>query len=255
MIFVAAGTQDGRELVAALLDRGYSVTASVVSRYGEQLLKGKNSRNLTINDEPLDAEAMKAYFCEQGVKLCLDASHPYAVNVSRNAMQAAGALGIPYLRFERDLTALDYDRIYVVHSYAEAAKQAAALGRHIFMTTGSRNLRGFLSEPCLQGCIVTARVLPTAEVMEICEEAGLTPKQIVGLQGPFSKELNKALFTQYKAESVVTKNSGALGGTDTKLQAAAELGLPLVVIDRPRLDYDHVAYSFADVFDFVQENM
>lgn len=255
MIFVAAGTQDGRELVAALLDKGYDVAASVVSQYGEQLLRENGSRGLIVNDKPLDAAAMEAYFLEHDIKLCLDASHPYAANVSENAMQAAHKQGIPYLRFERDLTALDYKNIHIVHSYAEAAGKASFLGKRIFLTTGSRNLKSFLSENCLADCVVTARVLPATGVMSLCEEAGLRPGQIVAMQGPFSVELNKALFLHYKAEVIITKNSGSLGGTDTKLQAASELGLPVVVIDRPRLSYDQVAYNFEDVLAFVQENM
>ena len=252
MIFVAAGTQDGRELVATLLDSGYEVTASVVSRYGEQLLKSNPDKKLVINDEPLNLAAMQSYFKEHDITLCVDASHPYAANVSENAMEACHLLDVPYLRFERDLTALDYEKVHIVHSYEEAAAKAAVLGRHIFLTTGSRNLKNFMAEPALKGCTVTARVLPTSKVMVLCERVGLTPAQIVAVQGPFSTELNKAMFQQYEADVIVTKNSGTLGGTDTKLQAAAELGLPVVVIDRPKLEYDNIAYSFSEVLDFVR---
>lgn len=253
MIFVAAGTQDGRELVDTLLDSGYEVAASVVSRYGEQLLGGSRKPRLLVNDEPLGPEAMQDYFREQGVSLCVDASHPYAVNVSENAMAVCRKLGVPYLRYERDLTALDYERIVIVHSYEEAAAEAARLGRHIFLTTGSRNLKSFLEAHAVQGCTVTARVLPTAKVVELCESLGLTPGQIVALQGPFSTELNVAMFRKYEAEVIVTKNSGSLGGTDTKLQAAAQLGLPVILIDRPRLAYEHVARSFGEVLEFVRK--
>ena len=80
----------------------------------------------------------------------------------------------------------------------------------------------------------------------------MTPKEIVALQGPFSEELNIALYRQYGAEVVVTKNSGEIGGTDTKLTAARKLGLPVVMIDRPKLDYDVIAYTFEEVLDFVK---
>ena len=80
----------------------------------------------------------------------------------------------------------------------------------------------------------------------------MTPKEIVALQGPFSEELNIALYRQYGADVVVTKNSGEIGGTDTKLTAARKLGLPVVMIDRPKLDYDVIAYTFEEVLDFVK---
>ena len=129
----------------------------------------------------------------------------------------------------------------------EAAEEAAKLGKVIFLTTGSRNLSKFTVSPHLQDCRLIARVLPTAEVIGLCEEMGLAPDQIVALQGPFSAALNRELFLRYGAEVIVTKNSGTLGGTDTKLQAAAELGLPLIVIDRPPLAYDCLCSTFEEL--------
>ena len=252
MIFVMAGTQDGRELVKVLLAEGYEVTASVVSSYGRQLLEENHGSSLVINDEPLDGEALENYFRSHRIKACVDASHPYAINASRNAMTACRGAGVPYLRYERDLTQLDYDKAVIVHSYEEAAEEAAKLGKVIFLTTGSRNLSKFTVSPHLQECRLIARVLPTAEVIGLCEELGLAPDQIVALQGPFSAALNRELFLRYGAEVIVTKNSGTLGGTDTKLQAAAELGLPLIVIDRPPLAYDCLCSTFEELKENLQ---
>ena len=134
----------------------------------------------------------------------------------------------------------------------EAAREAARLGKTVFLTTGSRNLKAFTTSEDLKGRTVIARILPTAKVLAECEELGLTPKEIVALQGPFSEELNIALYRQYGADVVVTKNSGEIGGTDTKLTAAKKLGLPVVMIDRPKLDYDVIAYTFEEVLDFVK---
>ena len=113
----------------------------------------------------------------------------------------------------------------------------------------SRNLSKFTSAECLRDCRLIARVLPTAEVIGLCEDLGLAPDQIVALQGPFSAALNRELFLRYEAEVIITKNSGTLGGTDTKVQAAAELDLPLIVIDRPPLAYDCLCSTFEEVRD------
>lgn len=253
MIFVAAGTQDGRELAGALLSAGYPVTASVVSSYGEKLLE--RYPGIVVNDKPLDAEALEAYIREHGVRLFVDASHPYAANVSQNAMQACHAAAIPYIRYERQSVPVAYKNVCRVETYEEAAREAARLGKTVFLTTGSRNLKAFTTSEALKGNTIIARILPTAKVMDECEALGLTPKQIVALQGPFSEELNIALYRQYGAEVVVTKNSGEIGGTDTKLTAAEKLGLPVVMIDRPKLEYDVIAYTFEEVLDFVKEKI
>ena len=161
MIFVAAGTQDGRELAGYLLKMGYEVVASVVSAYGESLLK--QYQGIKINCEPLDVAGFVEYFKKHHIEAFVDASHPYAVNASQNAMDACHKAGIPYIRFERPETPLKYDKAHYVDSYEAAAKKAAELGDSIFLTTGSRNLGVFAKAEALAGKRVICRILPEPE--------------------------------------------------------------------------------------------
>ena len=107
-VFVAAGTRDGRELAGYILQQGYQVTASVVSSYGESLLN--SYQGIQVSCEPLDEEGFIAYFHRHGIGVFVDASHPYAANVSENAMKACRRAGVAYIRYERQQAALDYDR-------------------------------------------------------------------------------------------------------------------------------------------------
>lgn len=249
MIFVAAGTQDGRELAGFLLEKGQRVTASVVSRYGEELLS--RYPGICINDRPLDETALADYCRAHGIAVFVDASHPYAANISANAMNACRACGIPYIRYERQSAPLAYTKAHYVADYEEAAKVAASLGKHVFLTTGSHNLKAFTEASALQDCVLTARVLPDPKVVEECTALGLRPSQIVALQGPFSEALNEELYKKYEADVVVTKNGGTVGGADTKFAAAMKLGLPLVIVERPRIAYDNMAQTFAEVLEFI----
>ena len=253
-IFVFAGTADGRQLVSALLAKGFAVTASVVSRYGGELLESAQTagHDLVVNVQPLDEAGLIEYCRTHAIAAIVDASHPYAVNVSENAMAAAEKLGLPYLRYERSLSELRYDDIHIVHSYEEAAETAASLGSTIFLTTGSRNLKKFTEAPALQEKTIIARVLPTPDVIAQCIDLGIQPGQIVALQGPFSQALNRELFLRYHADVIVTKNSGDIGGTDTKLAAAESLHLPVVLIDRPKLEYPTIAHTMEDVADWLR---
>lgn len=252
MILVIAGTQDGRELVQKILAIGVKVAASVVSSYGEKLLANGND-NLIINDKPLNESELNDYLNVNHVTMIVDASHPYAVNVSKNAMLAAQRTGVPYIRYERDVSKLNYDKLQLVYSYEEAAETAAKLGKNVFLTIGSRNLAKFTTAAVLKNNVITARVLPSREVIELCENLGLMPKQIVAMQGPFSIELNTAMFLNYQADVVVTKNSGSIGGTDTKLEAAKTLDLPVVVIDRPKLNYANIGHTYEEILAFIKE--
>lgn len=248
-IFVAAGTRDGRELAGYILGHGYQVTASVVSSYGESLLK--SYQGLVISCEPLDVDGFVQYFRRHGIDVFVDASHPYAANASLHAMEACRRAGTAYIRYERQQTPLDYDRAYYVADYQGAAVRAAELGERIFLTTGSRNLEVFARSGALRGRELICRILPEPEVVKQVRELGFTPANIIAMQGPFSLELNKELYKKYNAQVVVTKNSGITGGADTKFAAAIEVGLPLVIIDRPKIHYERIAYTFEDVLAFI----
>lgn len=252
-IFVVAGTQDGRELAGFLHENGYKVIASVVSKYGEELLK--QYEGIEINDKPLDSAGLTDFIAKNNISLLVDASHPYAANASQNAMTACHNTKIPYIRYERKQTVLDYEKAYYVENYAEASKKASELGKNIFLTTGSRNLEAFTTSPYLKDCKLTCRVLPEPEVVFLCRNLGFLPESIIAMQGPFSKLMNLEMYKKYEADVVITKNSGSLGGTDTKVEAAMELNLPLIIIDRPKVQYDNVTDNYDDVLAFVRKEI
>jgi len=250
VILVIAGTKDGRDLIT-LLAKEYPVMASVFSDYGRDLLK---LDNLSIHTGPLDSEGLTELIANHNITLVVDASHPYAVNVSKNTMQACKNSQISYLRYERPCATMPvYEKLYVVNDYLQAIERSASLGKVIFLTTGSRHLRLFKVAEGLQNHRLIARILPEANVLTECLELGFSPQDIIALQGPFSHELNKALFKDYQAEVIVTKNSGQIGGCDTKITAAMDLGLPIVLIDRPKIDYSQIVYGIEDVIQFVKE--
>lgn len=243
-IFLIAGTEDGRKLAKFLADKDFEVTASVVSEYGKKILE--QYENIQINDKKLDTAELEKILREGDFKILVDASHPYAENISQNAIEASEKANIFYIRYERPEVEVTYKKIYRVESYEQAAEVSARLGKNIFLTTGSRNLKKFLSCEAVRDCNITARILPTAEVLAECEKF-LSPKNIIAIQGKFSVELNAELFKHANAEVIVTKNSGEVGGADTKIAAAEMLNLPVVMIDRPKIIYPRVAKNFDEV--------
>ncbi|MBR4151336.1 MAG: precorrin-6A reductase [Selenomonadaceae bacterium] len=248
-IFLIAGTEDGRKLAEFLSEKSFDVTASVVSDYGRKLLE--TCARIKINDKPLDKDELEKILREGDFKFLVDASHPYAKNISANAIEAAHAAQIIYIRYERAEINFAYEKIFTVDSYEAAAVKAAELGKNIYLTTGSRNLKIFVD--LLKDSNLTVRVLPTSEVLSQCEALGLSPKQIVAMQGAFSTELNVELFKHAGAEVIVTKNSGAIGGADTKIQAAQILNLPVVMINRPKISYPNLAATFDEVLKVVSD--
>ena len=88
-----------------------------------------------------------------------------------------------------------------------------------FLTTGSNRLDLFAKDSKKYNKHIIARVLPAIASLQICENCGISPKDIVAVQGPFSESLNIALYEKYNADVVVMKNSGTLGGTETKFDS------------------------------------
>lgn len=245
MILVLAGTLDGRQLGKFLRENGLRVALSVTSEYGAALAEGCAD---FINHEALDEVALEKFVSEHQIKIIVDASHPYAQKVSALAMAVSASNNLQYIRYERQQnTFIDYDKMFFVDTIAAAAQQACALGKNIFLTTGSRALPEFCQYINLEEYNLTVRVLPDAKVLAECVALGLTPKNIVAMQGPFSQEFNKEMFLHYQAAVIIMKDSGPVGGTEEKILAAKDLKINVVLITRPKINYGTVCRDFAEV--------
>ncbi|GAB6158358.1 precorrin-6A reductase [Desulfotomaculum varum] len=253
MILVLAGTLEGRETAFLLQQAGFMVTATTVTEYGCRLLQQQGLTGTLTG--PLDEAALGAIL-GQGFQLLVDATHPFAEQASRTAMAAARAAGVAYLRLERPRAALpDHPLVYRASDLTATISQALELGKVLFSTLGSKSLASLLAAAASAGARVVARVLPDSEVIRHCCRLGLTPDQIIALQGPCSVELNKALYRQYQAEVVLTKDSGYTGGVPEKIAAALAVGLPVVVWQRPLLPYPLVLHSPVEVLQYCLHNL
>jgi len=249
MILLLAGTADGREIFAQLVRRGYPVVATVTTAYGAQLLAEERSGGETqILVRALGDRELAALIAEKGITVVVDASHPFAVQASANALRACRVTNAGYVRYERPSCPLpESPLLYRCRDFNEAARRAVSLGETIFLTTGSKTLPGFVAAARRYGRRLVVRVLPDPGVLAGCFALGLKPADVIALQGPIGYELNRALLSAYRAEVLVTKESGPAGGTAEKIAAALDLGVRVVVVERPALAYPLVVNSFADL--------
>lgn len=230
MIWVIAGTGDARAVVADLLGAGHRVIATTATAYGGELIEDHEGLERAVGR--LDTDGMISLVRERGVRLVVDASHPHAIEVSHNAMAAAARTGIPYLRYERP--AVPADGVRMVDDYAEAAALLAATRGPVLLAVGSRNLAAFAA---LESGRCWARVLPVAASLEACARAGIGPDRIVAIRGPFSRTFNRALCAELGIRWLVTKESGEGSGTAEKIEAAQDLGIGVIMVARPEMDY------------------
>ena len=236
-IVLFAGTSEGRALAQLLSDAGRPVVVSVATEYGEQLLGDRET--LQVHCGRMDEAQMRAFLQEEAAGeeglLVIDATHPYATLVSETLKKICTESGMEYIRLLRDASDECEESAYVhpVDTIHEAAALSEQLEGNIFLTTGSKELQAFMQE-ISDPSRVFARVLPSKESLELCEQAGLSARQLVCMQGPFTKELNQAMYGQLDAKVLVTKESGTSGGFSEKLLAAQARGMHCIVLRRPK---------------------
>ncbi|UOF89800.1 precorrin-6A reductase [Fodinisporobacter ferrooxydans] len=253
MIFLMAGTSDARELALALKEQGYPLLASVVT---ESAAKSLQDAGIEVRAGRLDTAAMVDVLKSSNARLLVDASHPFAEEAHRTAMAAAKACGIEYVRFERAAAMYDDSPgVTVVDTYEQAAELAYARKGSVMLTTGSKTLQIFtrrlLQDPDIR---LVARMLPRQDNMEKCEQLGMEQKNIIAMQGPFSKALNEALYRHFGTTLMITKESGQVGAVDEKVRAALDMGISVIVIGRPKIEYGTSFSTIDGVADAVRKN-
>jgi len=229
LILVLSGTGDGRWLTCELTRLGYRVGVIVSSSYGEELAT-EDGAVMVARGLPVDRCDWLQKIKAQAV---VDSRHPFARDNATELTCDCEKLGILYLAVGREETSVGPGGlVFPTYSMQEAAEKAAGLGKTIFLTTGSHGLEHFTALSQNHGIRLVVRVLPEHRVIKKCQDMNIKPKDIVAMQGPFSKQINKALFKMYRASVVVTKDSGQAGGTDTKIEAARSLKIPVVLVKR-----------------------
>lgn len=226
---VFAGTSEGRALCCDLSQAGVSATVCVATEYGRAVMP--ELMGITIHTGRMTDVQMATFL--QDAEWVVDATHPYAVEVSRNIRRACEITGCRYIRLLRKKTRVE-GVVHVTSAQAAADYLAHTEGAAL-LTIGSKELHCFTSVPNYAARL-WPRVLPAVASMEICQALGFPASHIILMQGPFSVELNIALLHMCNAKWLVTKDTGAVGGLPEKLAAAQKCGCQVILIDRPEED-------------------
>lgn len=242
-VVIFSGTTEGRELSAETASMGAETVVCVATEYGK-LMQEHVPGTHTLSGRMEAGEMAKVL---TGVDLCIDATHPYAREASRNIRKAAGTANVPYRRLLRRESKLPPDCI-LVDSAADAARFLQGTKGNILLTIGAKELTAFST---VERQRLVPRVLPVQESLAACEGMEIPRGNIIAMQGPFSCELNTALIHQFSIGWLVTKDGGAAGGFAEKAQAAQETGARLVVIRRPKEDGE----SYETILELCKEMM
>ncbi|MFL6090678.1 MAG: cobalt-precorrin-6A reductase [Aeromicrobium sp.] len=221
MILLLGGTSEARELAVLLQDAGVRFVSSLAGRVAQP--------RLPVGAVQIGGfggvAGLRAYLAEQRVEAVIDATHPFAEGMTRNAVAACAADSIPLLRLERPgwAAAEHADDWHWVDDHNQAAAEAARLGERPFLTVGRQALDRFVGP--LAGHRTLARVVDAPGV------AIPTTWTVILSRGPYPIEAERQLFDEYDIDVLVTKDSG---GTYTwaKMELAAVRGTTVVIVRR-----------------------
>ena len=170
------------------------------------------------------AQGLAAFVREAGIDLLIDATHPYAAQISRNAAQAGQAAGIPCWALRRPAwQAQAGDDWREVDDWPGLIDALRPFQRPLF-TLGREPLQHLDEIPVDQ--FWTLRALLACPGNDRCE--------VIGARGPFRLEDERELFERRRIDVLVSKNSGSVA-TEPKLEVARERGVPVLVLKRPVL--------------------
>ena len=230
MILLAGGTKDSRIIAEKLLEQNHNVLVTTATEYGKQLI---SNLDLEVKVGKLNLEELRELVKIKKITMIIDGTHPYAIEISKNLLYLSRIIDIPYYRYERSM--IKYDKENSFYDLEELTRFIESIKGKILLTLGSNNINKFKDLKNKKNLYI--RVLPTKYAIEKCELAGFIPSQIIGLQGPFSEEFNMAIYKNYDIKYVVTKESGETGGEIEKVEGAKKLGIKVIVLKRPKVEY------------------
>ena len=231
-ILIFAGTKEGRTLAQRLCGIHREVHISVATEYGQEVLPQVDG--LIVHRGRMEQGQMERLLTETAWTGVVDATHPYAVEVSRNLRAACEKTGHAYLRLLREQSQeAEGDGVHYVDTKEEAAAYLNSTTGNILLTTGSKEVKEYI-RLISDTSRIHVRILADGDAVKQCKELGLTGKQIICMQGPFSAELNCAMLRQLNASYLLTKDTGETGGFPQKLLGAKLAEATAVVLRRPK---------------------
>lgn len=217
-MLVLGGTSEGRDLAQALPGE-VRVTSSLAGRVSRPLLPAGAVRVGGFGG----VEGLAAWLRAADVDAVVDATHPYAAQMTTHAAQACDDVGLPLLRLDRpEWTRRPGDAWHEVASVGQAAQTVDTLGERAFLTTGRVEAAAFADVRAW--CLLRSIERP---------DGPLPARHEVLLErGPFDLAAEAETMRRWGIDVLVTKNSGG-AATAPKLTAARDLGIPVLIVRRP----------------------
>ncbi|BBM46192.1 precorrin-6A reductase [Leptotrichia trevisanii] len=259
-IWIIGGTKDSRNILNEILKIGENdIIISTATEYGGKLLENvAKNKNVHVISEKLNVLQIEEMILEKNIDLIIDASHPYAQNISNTVISMVSYLNervtqekkVKYIRFERKMVDYGNKNIFKFQDLQEIIKFLRQFENKTILSTLGSNTLAEIKEVGEKNRLFV-RILPTTSSIQNAEELGYLPKNIIAMQGPFSKNMNVVMLQDLKIDYLITKESGETGGELQKVKACQECGVTILAIKRPVLDYGTVFNTIEELMRYL----
>ncbi|MFT3687945.1 cobalt-precorrin-6A reductase [Paenirhodobacter sp.] len=238
---ILGGTTEASRLASALAEAGLPAVLSYAGR-----TESPRAQPVPVRIGGFGGVGgLAAYLRHAGIRRVVDATHPFAAQISRNAVAACALAGVPLIALERPAwEARAGDRWTHVPDIAAAVAALHGPAETVFLAIGRQHLAEFAGLPhrFLLRLVDPPQALPLADaVVEVA-------------RGPFDVAGDRALMQRHGVGRIVAKNAGG-AGAEAKLIAARDLGLPVILIDRPALPERRVVATVAEVMGWLHADL
>jgi precorrin-6A/cobalt-precorrin-6A reductase len=239
-ILILGGTQEGFDLAEQLAE---VERVEIISSLAGRTREPRTPKGAVRTGGFGGAEGLARYLREERITHVINAAHPFAEEISANAVAAAEAGGIPLMRLLRPAwSGQRGDRWVGVRDASEAAELCRREGGRIFLTLGSGELAVFAH-------VHNAHFL--VRMVDVPHEVPLRDYRTIAARGPFSLQDELRLLAEHHIGLVVAKNSGG-DATYAKIEAARHMGLPVIMIERPAVALDPGSTAVTSVAEVVR---
>ncbi len=222
-LLILGGTTEASRLATRIAELGLDAVLSYAGRVAKPLEQPIPVRSGGFGG----AQGLAAFLRDRRVTHLVDATHPFAARMSRHAAEAAAQAGVPLAAFVRPpWQATAGDNWHRVPDMQSAAKAIGNIPKNVFLGIGRQEIESFRIAPHHRYLL---RVIDVPE-----SPFALPDYDVVVARGPFDADGDRALLQAHDINVVVSKNSGGSGAI-AKIQAARDLGLPVIMIDRPAM--------------------
>jgi len=251
-VWLIGGTQESRDIAQALAPE-----LKAQGRWGWITVTTPSATALYPQGEPWrvrvvvwQGETLRLWLIQEQITQIIDASHPFASQISALAQGLAQEYNLSYLRYQRRECPLEVG-VTEITALEELFSRNLLQGKRVFLTLGAKSLPFFRDYQ--DQAALFARILPTASSLELAQRGGFPPERLIALRPPVSEALELALWQQWQIETVVTKASGAPGGEAMKTQLAQRLQIPLIRLARPALRSATAVSSLEELLNWFKE--